>query len=170
MTSLATWPTFRPARWVFALAVVCRASVAGVEDFGLEQLHHTSWTSREGSPTGILHMVQTTDGFIWLSAPSGLYRFDGVHFELFEPRSGQPRLKSNPLALLAVPDNGLWVSFAYGGVSFLHNGAVTNYDEKDGLPVNGVYQFVKDGTGVIWAVTEVHSAALQPFGRKLVLR
>jgi ligand-binding sensor domain-containing protein len=95
-------------------------------------------------------MVQTSDGFIWLSAPSGLYRFDGVHFERFEPQPGQPPLKKNPFALLAVPDNGLWVSFAYGGVSFIRNGAVTNYDEKSGLPANAIRQFVRDGRGFIW--------------------
>jgi ligand-binding sensor domain-containing protein len=98
-------------------------------------------------------MAQTTDGFLWLSAPSGLYRFDGVHFEMFQPPSGQPRLKRNPFALLAAPGNGLWVSFAYGGVSFIRNGIVTNYDEKAGLPANGVYQFIRDGAGAVWAVT-----------------
>jgi ligand-binding sensor domain-containing protein len=135
------------------LIVLSQMAAVGLKGSGLEEFHHTAWTAREGAPTGIVQMVQTTDGFIWVTAPSGLYRFDGVRFELFEPGPGHPRLKRNPFALLAVPDNGLWVSFAYGGVSFIRNGAVTSYDEKAGLPATGVYQFVRDSAGVMWAVT-----------------
>jgi ligand-binding sensor domain-containing protein len=30
-------------------------------------------------------LAQTTDGFLWLGTAQGLYRFDGVSFERYEP-------------------------------------------------------------------------------------
>ena len=31
-------------------------------------------------------MTQTTDGYLWLGTPEGLYRFDGVQFVPFAPK------------------------------------------------------------------------------------
>ena len=69
-------------------------------------------------------MAQTTDGYLWLGTENGLFRFDGLHFELYKPPSGQPFPQRNIYALLAVPDGGLWVGFWGGGVSFLKDGTV----------------------------------------------
>jgi hypothetical protein len=41
-------------------------------------------------------LAQTTDGFLWLGTAQGLYRFDGVSFERYEPFQS-----SNITALLA---------------------------------------------------------------------
>ncbi|HET7212567.1 MAG TPA: two-component regulator propeller domain-containing protein, partial [Terriglobia bacterium] len=41
---------------------------------------------------------------------------------------------------------GYW----YGGVSFIKNGAVTNYGKRDGLPSDAVLEFARDRQGAIW--------------------
>ena len=48
----------------------------------LTQYMHTSWRTQDGSvPAGMFSVVQTSDGFLWLTSVSqGMYRFDGIRF------------------------------------------------------------------------------------------
>ncbi len=32
----------------------------------IKQFDHTSWTVRQGAPSGIVALAQTTDGYLWL--------------------------------------------------------------------------------------------------------
>ena len=48
-------------------------------------LVHESWTFRDGAPEVTTALAQTEDGYLWVGAPAGLFRFDGVRFELFRP-------------------------------------------------------------------------------------
>lgn len=36
------------------------------------------WTFKDGAPDTITALAQTADGFLWVGAPTGLFRFDGV--------------------------------------------------------------------------------------------
>jgi ligand-binding sensor domain-containing protein len=59
-------------------------------------------------------LAQTTDGFLWLGGPSGLFRFDGTRFERFHALSGDQLLSTDVYAVSAVPSGGLWVGYAFG--------------------------------------------------------
>ena len=56
-------------------------------------------------------MAQTTNGFLWLGTDNGLFRFDGVRFERYVPRSGDKLPKSAMQNLLALPDGSLWIAY-----------------------------------------------------------
>jgi ligand-binding sensor domain-containing protein len=76
------------SRVVFALSVAATGGppvLAQSPEPTLSQLYHTAWTIRDGAPADANTLAQTADGFLWLGAPSGLFRFDGVRFELFDP-------------------------------------------------------------------------------------
>jgi ligand-binding sensor domain-containing protein len=47
---------------------------------------------REGAPSSVTSIAQTTDGFLWLGTDNGLVRFDG---ESFEPYSLYSRSRLN---------------------------------------------------------------------------
>ncbi len=55
---------------------------------------HQLWTFKEGAPESVEALAQTADGYLWLGTPSGLYRFDGLRFELFRPAFGDPLLST----------------------------------------------------------------------------
>jgi signal transduction histidine kinase/ligand-binding sensor domain-containing protein len=116
----------------------------------LDQIYHSSWTYVEGAPGQIHALAQTTDGYLWLGAATGLYRFDGIRFQSYKPRTGQDFPQRNVVSLLSTPDGGLWVGYWYGGVSFIKNGRVTNYGKSEGLPSDAVLTFVRDRHGTIW--------------------
>jgi ligand-binding sensor domain-containing protein/signal transduction histidine kinase len=63
------------------------------------------------------NLVQTRDGYLWLSSQSGLVRFDGVRFKAFTADAspalrGRTRLITTPLA--QDRDGGLWVGSGSG--------------------------------------------------------
>lgn len=129
--------------------------VYGIDrDRKLTDLYHTGWTFKDGAPSEIYALAQTTDGFLWLGTTTGLFRFDGIRFELYVPPSGQAFPPRSIASLFAAPDGGLWVGYRYGGVSFIQNGAVTDYGTAAGLPSRTVLAFARDKSGAIWAAVE----------------
>jgi signal transduction histidine kinase/ligand-binding sensor domain-containing protein len=119
----------------------------------LSQLYHTAWTTRDGAPADIFALAQTADGFLWLGSSTGLFRFDGVRFEPFEPPTDQALPSANIAALLALREGGLWVGYRFGGASLIQRGAIRNYGEGDGLPGGTVWTLAEDSDGTIWVGT-----------------
>ena len=64
----------------FCLLTLLFASEGGALDPSqrLNQLHHTSWTAKDGLTGSSLCLAQTADGFLWIGTTDGLFRFDGV--------------------------------------------------------------------------------------------
>ena len=96
---------------------------------------HMSWTQRDGAPVHIAALAQTTDGYLWIGSPLGLYRFDGVQFASYPLTSlDTPLPFSDVESLAADQQGGLWIGFRLGGISHLgSDGSVTNYNRRNGL-------------------------------------
>lgn len=126
----------------------------------IQQFQHTAWGAKDGAPSVVTALAQSADGYLWLGSPDGLYRFDGVVFERYQPESGGP-FPARPLySLLALPNGDLWIGFT-NGISFLRNGHVTNYTVRDGVPNGWTFGFAQDREGTIWAATENGLARLE---------
>lgn len=122
-------------------------------DRTIGQFVHTAWSAKDGLPA-VYALAQATDGFLWLGTMQGLYRFDGISFERYEPRSGPAFQSSNVTALLALPNGDLWIGYRDRGVSRLRDGGNTNFTNADGLPSGRVTRLVANREGVIWAATD----------------
>ena len=72
-------------------------------------------------------MAQTPDGYLWLGAEFGLFRFDGIHSTPWQPPAGQ-HLPGAPYSLLVTRDGTLWVGTFSGLVSW-SGGKLTQYPE-----------------------------------------
>jgi signal transduction histidine kinase/ligand-binding sensor domain-containing protein len=117
-------------------------------------LHHTSWSARDGAPESILSITQTSDGWLWLGGSGGLYRFDGMQFEQFAPANAA--LPTKYVSVVnAAPGGGLWIGYRTGGASYLRQGLLRSYGEQDGLPDRAVWGLEQDGGGRVWAATTV---------------
>jgi len=134
-------------------ALQCPSLLGQVPSRANLQVGHDFWGFKENAPQGTLAFAQTTDGFLWLGTPTGLYRFDGTRFELFHSPFGDQLLSTNVYALFAPPSGGLWIGYAFGGFSFLKNGRITNYGREIALPTGSVRNFAQNADGVLWAAT-----------------
>jgi signal transduction histidine kinase/ligand-binding sensor domain-containing protein len=120
-----------------------------------DQVYHTAWTAKDGVPHGISDMAQTTDGYLWLAAETGLFRFDGVRFEKFTPADGAELPGAGTFDLKALPDGSLWIAWRLHGVSRLKDGVLKTYDREDGLPSSTIFAVEQDGAGRIWAASQI---------------
>ncbi len=138
-----------------ACAFACFASVLHAQRPGptLTQLDHKAWTIRDGAPPNVLALAQSADGVLWIGTQSGLYRFDGVRFEEFEPPAGQSLPSQFITALLAVPDGSMWIGYLSSGVSMIAADRLVTFGQNEGLPPGSITAFARDSGGAIWAAT-----------------
>jgi signal transduction histidine kinase/ligand-binding sensor domain-containing protein len=116
-------------------------------------VNHDSWTFKDGAPADVTCLAQTSDGFLWLGGPNGLFRFDGTRFESFRSPFGDRLLSTHLYSLFGPPSGGLWVGYVLGGFSFLNNGRVTNYGGQIASSTGSVFGFAQDRDGIVWAAT-----------------
>lgn len=138
---------------MFVLLLVTAARALD-PDRDIHQFVHRSWGQNEGYPGRAQDLAQTTDGFLWIATHKGLFRFDGVHFERYTPRSGD-EFSDGPLrGLLALPDGSLWIAYRREAkICVLRNGNLKCYGQADGvtsLPT----AIVQDHESILWANTE----------------
>ncbi len=112
----------------------------------IDQFVHTTWSTNDGAPAGIVVLAQTTDGYLWLGARAGLFRFDGMRFTPFAPR-GESRVPIGGVRqLVGARDGSLWIVWMTGEVSRMYQGSLTTYGERDGLPVTSDLTVSSTGT------------------------
>ena len=139
------------AAWLVVLLAVPSTARALDADQSLEQLHHTVWGASQGLSGLVMAVAQTSDGYLWVGTLGGLYRFNGVRFERFQPE-GAEKLRSNAVFSLVAPKTGgLWIGYRYGGASFLKDGVLRNYGEADGFPSTTLFAFAIDHDDRVWA-------------------
>jgi signal transduction histidine kinase/ligand-binding sensor domain-containing protein len=120
----------------------------------IRQLAHRSWGQKEGYPGRTQALAQTTDGFLWLGTDDGLFRFDGVRFERYSPKSGDKLRAGSVSDLIALPDGSLWIAYRIANqICDLRNDQLKCYGKLDGITSNPI-AIVQDHEGAIWANTE----------------
>ena len=92
------------------LSLLASTSLFGLpNDRSMSQFLHTAWTAKDGAPSSVQALAQTTDGFLWLGAADGLYRFDGVTFERYHPSSWAAFPSPHVQSLMALPNGDLTI-------------------------------------------------------------
>jgi signal transduction histidine kinase/ligand-binding sensor domain-containing protein len=140
--------------WIWAFCLLWSTAASALSRDGtIADLRRTTWGAKEGAPSSIAAVAQTSDGYLWIGSASGLFRFDGLRFVRVDlPRDD--RLSSVQVwSLFAPASGGLWIGFTFGGVAFLKDGKMTAYAERDGLPPGSVKAFALDPGGTLWAGT-----------------
>ena len=114
----------------------------------------TVWQTEQGLPVNSVDaMVQDREGYLWLATDGGLARFDGVRFRVFGG-DDFPSLQSSRFQSLHASRSGeLWIGTRNGGLIRLHDGIVTTYLERDGLPSRNIRSIREDAEGKLWINT-----------------
>ena len=144
-----------PTRLAFVLATMIGVCLASAEAHALDltrsinQFHHTAWSLRDGMPAYVNAFAQTPDGYLWIGAASGLYRFDGIHLEPFEQK-----LPGGAVLTLAVtPSGDLWIGSS-SGVSRLSQGRLTTFDVPGLGRPSGIRHIALGHNGEVWVATD----------------
>ena len=101
------------------------------------------WQVEQGLPQNkITSVVQTRDGYLWIGTYSGLARFDGVRFAVFDDKNTPEMHSSRVTSLFESDDGTLWIGHENGDVTTYSNGKF----RAVAIPVPWE-------SGKIWAIT-----------------
>jgi len=116
----------------------------------MAQFHHTRWSLLDGFPTMALGFAQTPDGFLWLTSPDGLYRFDGVRAE----RYGGTELAGPGRGIVSTASGDLWVGLFGNELARINRrGELAIFTAPtQGIPSEVLY-LAPDPDGSIWVGT-----------------
>jgi signal transduction histidine kinase/streptogramin lyase len=133
----------------------CAATQAAVH----EQYRFDSWTTDNGLPqVSVNSILQTRDGFLWLTTFGGLVRYDGLRFQVFNTGNTKGLRTSRFIDLFEDREGSLWITTEGQGVTRYKNGNFTTYTIDDGLPSTQISRI--DG--------DVHGNPLFKFGDVLL--
>ncbi|MGH7655678.1 MAG: sensor histidine kinase [Gemmatimonadaceae bacterium] len=116
------------------------------------------WRAQDGVRLAFTsNLVQTSDGYLWLSSQSGLTRFDGVQFRVFDGTNtpalhGRPNLQTYPL----VEDGHgiLWIATDVGLFARQRDSIAASALDST-LTTDLINKGVRDSTGRAWAITRL---------------
>ncbi|WP_445147250.1 ligand-binding sensor domain-containing protein [Dyella sp. Tek66A03] len=110
----------------------------------------TTWTTADGAPSVVRTISQTADGWLWLAATDGLYRFDGKTFESVSNSPDFPReAKGGVSVTFAGADGNLWIGVQGGRTARLHDGRWELFGAETDM--GNVSIIARDTGGTMWA-------------------
>ena len=126
-------------RLLITTSLVGIISLGILPTLGIAQYRLDNWTTDQGLPqNSVSAILQTRDGYLWLTTAAGLVRFDGLRFTVFD-KSNTKGLTSVRFTSLFEDDEGdLWIGTEDAGLTRYHNGVFTTYTIQDGLPHNRI--------------------------------
>ena len=148
----------RPGTTVLSgLAVACSLLV-GPTAAQSQQIPTAVLTIDQGLPHAIVHaLAQDASGFLWVGTSSGLARFDGSGFALFDESDGPHAIPPGAIrGLLVDSSDALWVAVEGGG--FLRLGPERSGFERYGFEGDSILHdsfldaesLLEDSAGRIW--------------------
>jgi len=139
-----------------SLLLLCPSALALDPSFDVSQYAHTAWQVREGFTQGYIRSIaQTPDGYIWLGTGFGLFRFDGVRVEHWQPPLNGEQLPSNFIVCLRVARDGTFWIGTMEGLASWRDGKLTRYPDLAGLVIASI---LEDRKGTVW-VGGIYSVA-----------
>ena len=104
------------------------------------------WTTANGLPQNtVTGVVQTPDGYLWLSTFDGLARFDGVRFTIFDKGNTKGIINNRIARLFADREGAVYAVTENNVVTVYRNGAFRSYADfaTSGEPVAAIVSDAK---------------------------
>ena len=129
--------------------------------------HVDHWTTDNGLPQNTIRaIVQTRDGYLWLTTFDGLARFDGVHFTVFDKRNTPAITNNRFTALYEDRDGTLWAGADEGEVVAYRDGVFVAYAMPEATRGDAV-TFTRDAHDELMAGTAAGAYYLRGRGPTL---
>ena len=145
--------------WTLCLTMILLAtwSIYGQSNLDpnkkLSQLVLRSWNTEDGLTSESANdIIQTADGYIWIATYTGLHRFDGKDFTLFNSQNSSIP-SSNALSLALDKKGELWVGTLHGIVRY-DDGEFETPPELEKIMNFGIEKMFFTKTDELWFSTK----------------
>ena len=157
---------YRFCYFIYCLALFAITPLGAQQEYFFEGL--SGRTPIVQSP--VTSILQDNKGFIWLGTWSGLARYDGVSYTLFQqlenPLTGQSSGKI--LCLYQTSDGRLWAGTRFGGL-FVYDARVERFlpaaqalNSSNSLDFSSITCLLQDRKGLLWIGAEQGLACYNP--------
>jgi ligand-binding sensor domain-containing protein/signal transduction histidine kinase len=127
------------------------------------------WQVENGLPQNkVTAVVQTRDGYLWAGTYSGLARFDGVRFTVFDEKNTPAMRSSRVTALFESDDGTLWIGHENGAVTKFKDGKFSAQENQAAWGGVKIYAFTADDGGDVWLLNESGQLARMRDGKTLL--
>lgn len=110
-----------------------------------------TWTSRNGLPSnGVNSIIQTEDGYLWLSTFNGLVRFDGVKFASFQSSNTPGLLTNRTSHIYEDSKERLWIGTSTDQLTVIEKDSSYHVGLKQGFDGGQINDIIEDADGRIW--------------------
>ena len=112
-----------------------------------------AWQAEQGLPQNkVTAVVQTHDGYLWVGTYSGLARFDGVRFTVFDENNTPELHSSRVTSLFETADDTLWIGDENGQVTEYRNGRFKAAAFRPHWAGGKIYDIASDESGEVWVM------------------
>lgn len=113
------------------------------------------WQTEDGLPENLVtSAAQTRDGYLWFGTFSGVARFDGERFRVFNP-TNTPEMPDRRVVRLFEDGRGmLWIGHEAGHVSRYHQGRLERVMSPRSPENERIIGLGSDRRGAMWAMRE----------------
>jgi len=112
-----------------------------------------AWQAEQGLPQNkVTAVVQTRDGYVWAGTYSGLVRFDGVRFTVFDGNNTPALRNSRVTSLFESPDGTLWIGDESGQITQFRNGNFEALAFRPNWADGKIHDIASDESGTVWAM------------------
>jgi len=152
---MAKHHAWRLVAFASALILVASTEATALDPHkSIDQYGHDVWRRQNGLPSNsVTVLLQSHTGYLWTATSAGLYRFDGVRFELVKTDTGDQRNSETILALCESWDNTLWVGTAFGSLRKISGDTIFHIGSPSGMAERQVLSLVESHNGDLWVGT-----------------
>jgi signal transduction histidine kinase/ligand-binding sensor domain-containing protein len=112
-----------------------------------------TWQAEQGLPQNkVTAVVQTRDGYLWAGTYSGLVRFDGMRFTVFDGNNTPELRNSRVTSLFESPDGMLWIGDESGQITQYRDGQFKALAFHPNWAGGRIYDIASDDSGTVWAM------------------
>src|SRR5215475_7928734 len=111
--------------------------------------HHTMWTSDNGLGA-VFDIQQASDGYLWLTTSTGVFRFDGVRFQSVEEVTNGAAENSQIHSAFLSSSGGVWLKTRAAGLLFWKDGRLSVFTDRRCTPALQMEGMAEDQDGALW--------------------
>lgn len=113
--------------------------------------HWEAGAAEDGLPQNtVTAIVQTRDGYLWIGTYSGLARFDGLRFTVFDDSNTPGLASSRVTSLFEANDGTLWIGHEAGEVSSYRGGHFQTATYTANWSGGKIQELTTDAAGEVW--------------------